>query len=321
MKKYLIALTALMTLSVNAEAMSYENAREQALFLTDKMAYELNLSPEQYDAAYEINLDYLMGVTTADEVYSEYWERRNRDLAYVLLSWQYSMFCDALYFYRPLYWDCGYWHFRIYARYPDRGWCYFDRPRCWATYRGEHCWRHHSGSGWYHGRTFVNVNVNVNVNNRGDRYVVNGMRDNWNGKTYNHAATSNRRGSSSGFTSDGNRSVGSTGNTGSSSSSSFGSSRSSSLSSTMRSSANSSTMRSNSGTTRGVSSFGNMSRSTGSSMRPSSMSSGRGMSTGSSSRSVSSSSRSMGSSSRSVVSSSSSSSSRSTGSFGSGGRR
>lgn len=304
-----------MTLSVNAEAMSYENAREQALFLTDKMAYELNLSPEQYDAAYEINLDYLMGVTTADEVYSEYWERRNRDLAYVLLSWQYSMFCDALYFYRPLYWDCGYWHFRIYARYPDRGWCYFDRPRCWATYRGEHCWRHHSGSSWYHGRAFVNVNVNVNVNNRGDRYVANGMRDNWNGRTYNHAATSNRRGSSLGFTSSGNRSVGSTGNTGSRSSSSFGSSRSSSLSSAMRSSANSSTMRNTQSTSRSVSTFGNMSRSTSRSMRSSSgMSSGRGMSAVNSGRSVS-------SSNRSVVSSSSSSSSRSAGSFGSGGRR
>lgn len=315
MKKFFIALTALMALSVNAEAMSYENAREQALFLTDKMAYELNLSPEQYDAAYEINLDYLMGVTTADEVYSEYWERRNRDLGYVLLSWQYSMFCDALYFYRPLYWDCGYWHFRIYARYPDRGWCYFERPRCWATYHGEHCWRHHSGSGWYHGRTFVNVNVNVNVNNRGGRYVANGMRDNWNGRTYNHAATSDRRGSASGFTNGGNRSVGSSTSIGSRSTSSFGNSRGSSLSSAMRSSANSYTMRSNPSTTRSVSTFGNTNRSSGRSVSSSrGMSSGRGTSSVSSGRSVSSSSRSMGSSSMS-------SSSRSSGSFGSGGRR
>ena len=66
MKKILTALVALMTLSVSANAMSYEQARREALFLTDKMAYELNLSDAQYDAAYEINLDYLMGVTSVD---------------------------------------------------------------------------------------------------------------------------------------------------------------------------------------------------------------------------------------------------------------
>ena len=36
----------------DANAMSFAQAREQALFLTDKMAYELNLSEEQYEAAY-----------------------------------------------------------------------------------------------------------------------------------------------------------------------------------------------------------------------------------------------------------------------------
>ena len=46
----------LLTLTATISAMSYEQAREQALFLTDKMAYELNLTEEQYDAAYEIIL-------------------------------------------------------------------------------------------------------------------------------------------------------------------------------------------------------------------------------------------------------------------------
>ena len=44
--------------------MSYEHARSQALFLTDKMAYELNLTEEQYEAAFEVNLDYLMSIKT-----------------------------------------------------------------------------------------------------------------------------------------------------------------------------------------------------------------------------------------------------------------
>ena len=57
MKKMMIVLTALLTMAVSANAMSYAQAREQALFLTDKMAYELNLNDAQYEAAYEINLD------------------------------------------------------------------------------------------------------------------------------------------------------------------------------------------------------------------------------------------------------------------------
>ena len=48
MKKFLVALTALFTLTLSANAMGYEQARQQALFLTDKMAYELNLTDEQY---------------------------------------------------------------------------------------------------------------------------------------------------------------------------------------------------------------------------------------------------------------------------------
>ena len=118
MKKIMIALVAMLTMSVSTHAMSYEQARNEALFLTDKMAYELNLTDEQYEAAYEINLDYLMGVTSVDDVYGPYWERRNLDLSYILLEAQWNAFIAASYFYRPLYWDAGYWHFGIYARYP-----------------------------------------------------------------------------------------------------------------------------------------------------------------------------------------------------------
>ncbi len=116
MKKIMIALVAMLTIAATGKAMSYEQARNEALFLTDKMAYELNLTDEQYEAAYEINLDYLMGVTSYDDVYGNYWERRNLDLSYVLLDWQWQAFCAATYFYRPLYWRDGFWHFGIYAR-------------------------------------------------------------------------------------------------------------------------------------------------------------------------------------------------------------
>ena len=69
MKKIFLSLIAMLVLTLSANAMSYEQARQQALFLTDKMAYELNLTDEQYQAAYEINLDYLMSVNTVDDLY------------------------------------------------------------------------------------------------------------------------------------------------------------------------------------------------------------------------------------------------------------
>ena len=152
MKKFIIALTALFALTVQANAMSYEQAREQALFLADKMAYELNLTEDQYEAAYEINLDYLMSINSHDDLYGIYWERRNLDLSYILLDWQYRAYCAATYFYRPLYWDAGYWHFGIYARYPHRSYFYFGYPHFYRTYRGGHAWHMNHGRSWYHGR-------------------------------------------------------------------------------------------------------------------------------------------------------------------------
>ena len=118
------------------------------------MAYELNLTDDQYEAAYEVNLDYLMGINTYDDLYGVYWRQRNLDLSYILLDWQYRAFCDATYFYRPLYWDGGYWHFGIYARYPRRDYFFFGRPHFYVSYRGDHCWRVNGGRSWYHGRSY-----------------------------------------------------------------------------------------------------------------------------------------------------------------------
>ena len=155
MKKFILALVAMVTMTfTTASAMSYEQARQQALFLTDKMAYELNLTDDQYEAAYETNLDYLMSVNTVDDLYGIYWRQRNMDLSYILLDWQYRTFINATYFYRPLYWDAGYWHFGIYARYPHRDYFYFGRPHFYVSYRGGHSWRMNGGRSWYHGRDF-----------------------------------------------------------------------------------------------------------------------------------------------------------------------
>lgn len=211
--------------AVAAGAMSYSQAREQALFLTDKMAYELNLTDDQYEAAYEINLDYLLSVNSDDELYGDYWRWRNIDFSYVLLDWQYRMFCEAAYFYRPLYFSAGVWHFAIYARYPHRDYFYFHRPTVYVSYRGGHSWRQNNGSSWYSGRTFGS-------RRGGDAHF--GMRDGFKRGDYG-------RGNRQSFGSRGSRRVESRGNSGfgsrrdnsgsgfgSRSSSGFGSSRSSS---------------------------------------------------------------------------------------------
>ncbi len=152
MKKMIFSLLAMLTIAVSASAMSYEQARNEALFLTDKMAYELNLTDAQYEAAYEINLDYLMGVTSQYDVFGPYWERRNLDLSFILFSWQWDLYRAATYFYRPLFFDAGYWHFGIYARYPHRDYFYFGRPTFYVTYRGGHSWRMNGGRSYYEGR-------------------------------------------------------------------------------------------------------------------------------------------------------------------------
>lgn len=200
--------------AVAASAMSYSQAREQALFLTDKMAYELNLTDDQYEAAYEINLDYLLSVNSDDELYGDYWRWRNIDFSYVLLDWQYRLFCEAAYFYRPLYFSAGVWHFAIYARYPHRDYFYFHRPTVYVSYRGGHSWRQNNGSSWYNGRTFGS-------RRGGDAHF--GMRDGFKRGDYG-------RGNRQSFGSRGNHRVESRGNSGfgSRSSSGFGSSRSSS---------------------------------------------------------------------------------------------
>ena len=183
MKKIMIALTLLLTIAATGKAMSYEQARNEALFLTDKMAYELNLTDAQYEAAYEINLDYLMGVTSYDDVYSTYWERRNLDMSYILLDWQWNAFCSATYFYRPLYWSGGYWHFAVYARYPHRDYFYFGRPVFYANYRGGHAWHVVGGRGYYYNRR-------EHFRPAGRSHF--GMLDRWNRGDYRHSSHNGR---------------------------------------------------------------------------------------------------------------------------------
>ena len=184
MKKLILSIMAMMTIALNANAMSFTQAQREALFLTDKMAYELNLTDEQYDACYEINLDYLMSVSTVDDLYGTYWTRRNYDLGYVLLDWQLAAYRAASYFYRPLYWDAGCWHFGIYARYPRRTFYYFSHPTVYVSYRGGHSWRMNGGHSYYHGHQ-------DRFRNNGVEHV--GMRDHFDNRRFENTRHGNGR--------------------------------------------------------------------------------------------------------------------------------
>ena len=82
--------------------MSKSKIRTSARFLTDRMAYELDLTPRQYDDFYEINYDFLYeanlvmddvmrGYRDAIYYYYELLDRRNEDASYVLNYYQYRL--------------------------------------------------------------------------------------------------------------------------------------------------------------------------------------------------------------------------------------
>lgn len=134
MKKLLLTLM-LSAVCFMAKAINYEDARREAWFLTDKMAYELNLTSEQYDRAYQINLDYLLSLNTAADCYGYYWTYRDTDLRCILSSWQYALYSTLDYFYRPVRWLRSAWYYPICAHY-RRGYYYFDRPTLYVSYHG-----------------------------------------------------------------------------------------------------------------------------------------------------------------------------------------
>ena len=133
----LMILAVMMVMTISANAMSYNAAKNEALFLSDKMAYELNLTAAQYEAVYEINLDYLMSLNGHGDVFGIWWDRRNADLRYVLNSWQYDKYVALSHFYRPVAWKAGSWTFAVYSHY-NRGRFYNDRPTVFVTYKGGH---------------------------------------------------------------------------------------------------------------------------------------------------------------------------------------
>ncbi len=136
MKKIMMIMAVMVTIATRAAAMSYTEARTEALFLTDKMAYELNLNARQYEAVYEINLDYMMSLVSHTDILGSSWVYRNYRLGDVLDRWQYDRYMAVTYFYRPVVWTNNRWHFSVYTHYTDRHKFFRPRPHAFDTYRG-----------------------------------------------------------------------------------------------------------------------------------------------------------------------------------------
>ena len=101
------------------------------------LAYELNLTAAQYEAVYEINLDYLMSLNGHADVFGIWWDRRNADLRYVLNSWQFDKYVALSHFYRPVAWKAGGWTFAVYSHY-GRDRFFHAHPKVFVSYKGGH---------------------------------------------------------------------------------------------------------------------------------------------------------------------------------------
>lgn len=134
MKRLVLSLVIAVMGIFSSFGMSFSEAQQQAYFLTDKMAYELDLTPSQYDQVYQVNLEYFLNVSNANP-YNHYWDYRNTDLSYILFDWQYLRYRAAAYFYRPIQWRSSSWYFPIWERY-HRTYYFFSRPTVWNTWRG-----------------------------------------------------------------------------------------------------------------------------------------------------------------------------------------
>lgn len=166
MKRILLLAVAIGIAAVFASdlyAMSNSKVRKNARFLTDRMAYELNLSDQQYNDVYEINFDFIdniryimddvvTGNTWALEDYYRMLDLRNDDLSWVLSNNQYMRFMGLEYFNRPIFASGGGWNFRVYVVYPNINFYYFGKPYHYRTYSGGHYRTYYDTRSYYRDR-------------------------------------------------------------------------------------------------------------------------------------------------------------------------
>lgn len=159
-------MLAVLFANVQAFAMSVEQSRNEAWFLTDKMAHELRLNSYQWDDVYEANYDFFRSLGHVTTSYS-YAERvREQKLRYILTVAQWNDFCRISYFNAPVAVVNGNWSFTIYRHYSHDK--FFDRNHNVVfTYSGNRTgWENYYNN--RHVTTRTNGNSNWNRNNNGN---------------------------------------------------------------------------------------------------------------------------------------------------------
>lgn len=204
MKKTLILSFALALIAIGAQAMTLSKIRNHARYLTDRMAYELDFTPRQYDDCYEINYDFIYsidrimddvvrGYYDAIDVYYRYLDYRNEDLRYIMTANQYMRFLSKDYFYRPVYTTGSSWAFRIYTIYSNSSFFYYDAPSIFKSYGGGHS-RSHYANGYYNNRYSSNdrytgrgnITGSANFNNHRKNDFGTNLRNRNNKNNYNN---------------------------------------------------------------------------------------------------------------------------------------
>lgn len=208
MKKTLfLSLVLIVGFTTQMFAMSLSNIRSNARFLSDRMAYELDLTPEQYDDCYEINYDFIyeanrimddvaMGYNNAIGMYYDILDARNEDLRYVLSNYQYTSFLAREYFYRPIYTSGRRWYFRIHTIYNNHNFYYYDTPRGYGSYSGGHRAIGHYNSRYHHEiyRDVISLRRSQDFHNhsRNDFGTVRRDHNDRNGRVYNDYRNTNQ---------------------------------------------------------------------------------------------------------------------------------
>lgn len=154
MKKLIITLVLVFAAVVNVNAMSKYRASREARFLTDKMAWELDLSYSQMEDVYEINYDYFRSLVSVYDNYTLAYEIRNEELSFVLTPRQWTRFMAIEYFYVPVRVRSYSWYFPIHNHY-RKDHFYYDAPHAYSHYSGGHA----HNKDFYRGRVEIHTHA------------------------------------------------------------------------------------------------------------------------------------------------------------------
>ena len=212
----IIGIMMLIGTSAFAQPMNYNAIRNNARFLTDRMAYTLGIANmDIIDDIYRINYDYIYGVNAyLDDIalgyrYDDYLAmcaERDYALRMLLGEVMWSRIIGYDYFYRPIIFENRRWRFGIYAHDYNRGYYHYSVPRYYNDYRGGHFIgvMHHSHGIGTRGPGMVHIerrgnqpNHHMNGGHPGGDPHMNGGRPG-NNSSYGNSHTGNRTGNYNG---------------------------------------------------------------------------------------------------------------------------